>query len=66
MNSPDEVYVPDVIYRGDYDSFADAQACSQGYHESAILEKTRETMHRVLRGEFAYERDSVGFEKLDL
>ena len=66
MNSPDEVYVPDVIYRGDYDSFADAQACSQGYHESAILEKTRETMHRVLRGEFAYERDSVGVEKLDL
>ncbi|MBP6507535.1 MAG: methyltransferase, TIGR04325 family [Opitutaceae bacterium] len=59
-------FVPDVMYAGDYASFAEARACSTGYEEAAILERTRVALHKVLRGEAAYERDSVAFEKMDL
>jgi putative methyltransferase (TIGR04325 family) len=58
--------LPDVIYRGDYASFAEARACSSGYEEAVILERTRVALHKVLRGEAAYERDSVTFDTMDL
>ena len=54
---------PDVAYVGDYASFAAARADSTGYQEGIILERTRLALHKVLRGEAAYERDSVTFDK---
>ncbi len=57
---------PDVAYTGDYASFAEARACSNGYQEGVILERTRVALQKVLRGEAAYERDSVTFDKLEL
>jgi len=67
MNSnPPDAAVPDVVYSGDYASFAEARACSTGYEEAVILERTRAALHKVVRGEAAYERDSVTFEQLDL
>lgn len=57
---------PDVRYTGDYASFAKARAGSTGYEEGIILERTRAALHKVLRGEAAYERDSVTFDQLEL
>ncbi len=57
---------PDVAYVGDYASFAEARACSRGYEEAVILERTRLALHKVVRGEAAYERDSVTFDTLEL
>jgi len=57
---------PDVAYVGDYPDFAAARACSTGYEAGAILERTRAALHKVLRGEAAYERDSATFAKLEL
>jgi len=58
--------IPDVAYAGDYPSFAAARAASTGYAEGIILERTRAALHKVLRGEAAYERDSVTFDTLEL
>ena len=57
---------PGVIYSGDYTSFAEARAQSTGYEAGAILERTRLALHKVLRGEAAFERDSVTFDQLEL
>lgn len=57
---------PDVAYVGDYPDFAAARACSTGYESGAILERTRAALHKVLRGEAAYERDSATFAQLAL
>ena len=67
MTAPDaHAGVPDVVYSGDYASFAEARAHSTGYEEDIILERTRLALHKVLRGEAAYERDSVTFDQLEL
>jgi putative methyltransferase (TIGR04325 family) len=63
---PDPTDMPDVAYRGDYATFAEARAASTGYEAGPILERTRLAMHKVLRGEAAYERDSVAFDRLEL
>ncbi|MCF7687227.1 MAG: methyltransferase, TIGR04325 family [Cephaloticoccus sp.] len=55
----------DVAYSGDYASFAEAKAISTGYEEAAILERTRVALHKVLRGEAVFERDSVTFDKME-
>jgi putative methyltransferase (TIGR04325 family) len=57
---------PDVAYLGDYPDFATAKAWSTGYEENVILERTRVALHKVRRGEAAYERDSVTFDTLEL
>ncbi len=57
---------PGAVYSGDYASFAEARAHSTGYEEGAILERTRTALHKVVRGEAAYERDAVTFDKLEL
>ncbi len=57
---------PDVAYRGDYPDFAAAKAESTGYEAGVILERTRAALQKVLRGEAAYERDAVTFDRLDL
>jgi putative methyltransferase (TIGR04325 family) len=56
---------PDVAYVGDFPDFAAAKACSTGYEGNVILERTRTALHKVLRGEAAYERDAVTFDKLE-
>ncbi len=67
MNSnPGPLFVPDVVYSGDFASFAEARACSTGYEEAVILERTRVALHKVVRGEAAYERDAMTFDKLEL
>ncbi len=50
---------------GDYSSWSDARRASSGYDASTILEKTRESLLRVKRGEVAFERDSVTFENIE-
>ena len=57
---------PGVVYSGDFASFAEARACTTGYEAGAILERTRAALLKVVRGEAAYERDSVTFDKLEL
>ncbi|HND63144.1 MAG TPA: methyltransferase, TIGR04325 family [Opitutaceae bacterium] len=67
MSPPDPVpYEPDVAYTGDYASFAEAKAVSSGYESSVILERTRAALLKVVRGEAAYERDAVTFDRLEL
>jgi putative methyltransferase (TIGR04325 family) len=51
--------------KGDYLSWADARKASSGYDAHTILEKTRESLLRVKRGEAAFERDSVTFETIE-
>ena len=57
---------PDVAYRGDFRDFAAARECSTGYESSVILERTRTALHKVRRGEAAFERDSATFDHLEL
>ncbi len=57
---------PDVAYVGDFPDFAAAKARSTGYEAAAILERTRVALHKVVRGEAAFERDSVTFDRLEL
>ena len=56
---------PDVVYLGDFPGFAAARAECTGYEAAVITERTRVSLHKVLRGEAAYERDSVAFDKLE-
>lgn len=65
-SNPPPPFVPDVAYTGDYASFAEARAGSTGYDDAVILERTRAALHKVLRGEAAFERDAMTFDKLEL
>lgn len=56
---------PDVAYAGDYPDFAAARAASTGYDAAAIVERTRSALLKVVRGEAAFERDSVTFDQLE-
>lgn len=68
MNPPPATpeFVPDVAYRGDYPDFGSALRDSTGYAAGQILERTRQALHKVRRGEAAFERDSVTFDQLEL
>jgi len=55
---------PDIVFSGDYASWEDADRASTGYSAPKILAKTREALLKVKRGEAAFERDSVVFEKI--
>lgn len=50
-----------VSFSGPFDSWALAAARASGYDSPAILERVIATSRAVRNGEFAYERDSVGF-----
>ncbi len=52
-----------IRFTGDYACWADAQRDSAGYDSAVILQKTREALLKVKRGEAVYERDSVLFDK---
>lgn len=48
-----------IRFGGDYASYAEARAASQGYDAPAILAKTREALLKVKRGESKWERDAM-------
>jgi putative methyltransferase (TIGR04325 family) len=52
-----------VAFHGSYPTWAAARAASAGYDAAEILEKTRVAVLKVARGEAAYERDSVPFDR---
>lgn len=51
-------------YRGDFKTWKDAVEHSSGYDDLAIFEKVKSARLAVLRGEKAYERDSVLFDSV--
>jgi putative methyltransferase (TIGR04325 family) len=52
-------------FTGDYSSWEAALKDATGYDAPAILAKTRDAVLKVKRGEAAYERDSVLFDKVE-
>lgn len=50
---------------GNYSAWEEASNAATGYDSALILEKVRQSLLKVKRGEAAFERDSVAFEKLD-
>ncbi len=52
-------------YSGDYNSWSDALSLTGGYEAEDILNKVKEARFRLQKGEFAYERDSVLFHKVE-
>lgn len=49
---------------GNYRSWEDAKKASGGYDSDIILNKVKEALLKVKRGEAVYERDSVLFDKI--
>jgi putative methyltransferase (TIGR04325 family) len=54
-----------VRYAGNFASWNDARRASQGYDAPAILERVKQATFKVQRGEAAYERDSVVFDRVE-
>lgn len=54
---------PQYGWFGNYSSWQEASAASEGYAQVNILEKTKEALLKVKNGEAVYERDSVLFDK---
>lgn len=52
-------------FTGPYASWGEATALAGGYESREILERVRTAVRKVKRGEAAYERDSVVFDKID-
>lgn len=53
-----------IRFTGSFDSWASASKEATGYDSALILDKTRDALLKVKRGEAAYERDSVLFDKI--
>src|SRR3989344_6634903 len=51
-------------YRGNFKTWKNAVEHSSGYNDPAIFEKVKNARLTVLRGEKAYERDSVLFDSI--
>ena len=51
-------------YFGDYPDWQSAKQASSGYDADLILDKVREALLKVKRGEAVYERDSVLFDEV--
>ncbi len=52
-----------INYRGPYSSWHDALKICTGYDSNKILASVLNTTRKVIKGEYLYERDSVGFKK---
>jgi len=50
---------------GIYENWTDAKKASVGYDSDKIIEKVKDSALKVKRGEAAYERDSVAYEKIE-
>lgn len=48
-----------IRFEGDYPDFASARRASRGYDEPAILERTRQALLKVKRGEARWEQDAM-------
>ena len=51
-------------WKGNYESWEAASKESGGYHAANILERVKQSTLKVKKGEAAYERDGVLFEKI--
>ena len=54
-----------VSYSGSFATWDDARRHSDGYDVPAIVERVKHAQLKVVRGEAAYERDSVLFDKIE-
>ena len=54
-----------IRFEGNYSTWAQAAALCTGYDADSILEKVLEASLKVRRGEVAFERDSVLFDKIE-
>jgi putative methyltransferase (TIGR04325 family) len=54
-----------VSYSGNYATWDEARRHSDGYDAPAIVERVKQAQLKVVRGEAAYERDSVLFDKIE-
>jgi putative methyltransferase (TIGR04325 family) len=52
------------VFKGDYRSWQDAVASSEGYDANQIMEKVRNSLLKVKNGGAVYERDSVLFDEV--
>lgn len=57
---------PTVSYGAEYATWDSALADAGGYDDAAILDKVKNATLRVIRGESAYERDSVVFDRIEI
>jgi putative methyltransferase (TIGR04325 family) len=54
-----------IYFSGRHESWNAASARAIGYESERILERVKQAALKVKRGEAAYERDSVAFEKIE-
>jgi putative methyltransferase (TIGR04325 family) len=54
-----------VSYSGNFATWEQARRHSDGYDAPAIVERVKQAQLKVARGEAAYERDSVLFDKIE-
>lgn len=52
-------------FKGEYDTWDEAQKSSFGYDSDIILNKTKDALLKVKNGEAVYERDSFLFDKIE-
>lgn len=53
------------LWVGDYKNWKEASSYCTGYNSQVILEKCKQSLLKVKNGEYAYERDSVLFSKIE-
>jgi len=51
-------------WKGDYNSWSEAEKDSSGYDSDKILQQVKNSLIKVKRGEAVYERDSVIFDEI--
>jgi putative methyltransferase (TIGR04325 family) len=56
--------IPVVSWNGNYTSWEEAKNACTGYEAGTILEKVKNSILKVKRGEAVYERDSFIFDKI--
>lgn len=54
----------EIYWKGSYPTWGTAAALSSGYDANVILEKVLDATLKIKRGEFAFERDSILFQKI--
>jgi putative methyltransferase (TIGR04325 family) len=64
FNLKNNLFSPPVSWSGDYKSWTDAAARSEGYDNDAILEKVKFATEMVISGKAAFERDATLFDEI--
>lgn len=54
-----------IVWRGNYTNWDDALAQSTGYDSKEVLEKVKDALLKVKRGQAVHERDSVLFDEIE-